>query len=384
MQDFTLYAPTKIYFGDHLDELGSILKGYGFRKPLVYYGSGHVKKTGLLDRITGLLDAAGIAYETMGGVQANPRLDFCRETVAFLKKSGCDLILAVGGGSVLDSAKMAAHCVRNDHDPWDYTMKTYEPENSLPVASVLTIAASGSETSASAVLTNTETGVKKGLNCDENRPLFALMDPRLTYTLPPYQTACGIVDILMHSFDRYMCYNENNALADEWAEGLCRAVIAAGRTAMEKPDDYEARATLMLAGSFSHNGLTGVGRDYAMLVHALEHELSALDESIAHGAGLAVLWPNYLQWLWNRGLAHERIERMAQNVWHAPDGPAGIEACRAYFKSLGMPATLGELGLGEENIAYLARHVCHNGAAPLRSYVPLGVSEAEEIYRLCL
>ena len=384
MQDFSFYTPTKVYFGDHLARLGQILRDYGFQKPLVYYGSGHAKRTGLLARIFRSLEEAGLAWEELGGVQPNPRLDFCRETVKFLKKSGCDMILAVGGGSVMDSAKMAAHCVHNDHDPWDYTMKKYEPENSLPVGVVLTIAASGSEMSASAVLTNTETGVKKGLNCDQNRPLFALCDPRLTYTLPPYQTACGIVDTLMHSFDRYMCHNGGNALADELAEGLCRAVIEAGTAAMTKPDDYEARATLMLASSFSHNGLTGVGRDYTMLVHALEHELSALDERIAHGAGLAVLWPNYLQWLWDKGLARERIGRMAQKIWNAPDAQAGIAACRSYFSALGMPATLGELGLGEEHIGYLSRHVCQNGAAPLRSYVPLGVTEAEEIYRLCL
>ncbi len=384
MQDFTLYTPTKVYFGDHIAQLGQILRDYGFQKPLVYYGSGHVKRSGLLARIFAALEAAGLAWEELGGVQPNPRLDFCRETVKFLKHSGCDMILAVGGGSVMDSAKMAAHCVRSDHDPWDYTMKKYEPKDSLPVGVVLTIAASGSEMSASAVLTNTETGVKKGLNCDRNRPLFALCDPRLCYTLPPYQTACGIVDTLMHTFDRYMCHNEGNALANELAEGLCRAVIEAGSAAMAKPDDYEARATLMLASSFSHNGLTGAGRDYTMLVHALEHELSALDERIAHGAGLAVLWPNYLQWLWDKGLAHERLERMAQKIWNAPDARSGIEACRAYFQSLGMPATLGELGLGEEHIDYLARHICQNGTAPLRSYVPLGVTEAEEIYRLCL
>lgn len=384
MQDFTLFTPTRIYFGDYVDAVGPILRDYGFRKPLVYYGSGHARRTGLLDRIAASLAAAGLDWEELGGVQANPRLDFCRETVQFLKNSGCDMILAVGGGSVMDSAKMAAHCVHNDHDPWDYTMKKYEPENSLPVGCVLTIAASGSEMSASAVLTNTDTGVKKGLNCDQNRPLFAITDPKLTYTLPPYQTACGIVDTLMHTFDRYLCHNGGNALADEMAEGLCRAVIEAGQRAMEAPEDYEARATLMLASGFSHNGLTGVGRDYAMLVHALEHELSALDEGIAHGAGLAVLWPNYLQWLWDRGLARERLERMARKVWNAPSGPAGIEACRRYFKTLGMPTTLGDLGLGEENIDYLARRACGDGAAPLRSYVPLGVKECGEIYRLCL
>ncbi len=384
MENFQFDPRTKIYFGDHIPELGQILKNYGFSHPLVYFGGGHALKSGLLNRVFAALRGAGLGWEELGGVQANPRLDFCRETVRFLKEHPCDIILAVGGGSVLDSAKMAAHCVYNDNDPWDYTMKRVSPENSLPVAAVLTIAASGSEMSASAVLTNTETGVKKGLNCDQNRPLFALCDPRLTYSLPAYQTACGIVDTLMHTFDRYLCHNGSNRLVDEMAEGLCRSVLEAGAVAMQSPEDYEARATLMLASGLSHNGLTGLGRDYAMLVHALEHELSALDESIAHGAGLAVLWPNYLQWLWDRGLARERIGRMAKTVWHAADGPEGIAACRAYFKALGMPATLGELGLGEENIDYLARHVCQDGAAPLRSYIPLGVAEAAEIYRLCL
>lgn len=384
MVNFEFDPHTKIYFGDHIPQLGRILKSYGCSHPLVYFGGGHARKTGLLDRIFAALRAEGIAWEELGGVQANPRLDFCRETVRFLKENPCDIILAVGGGSVLDSAKMAAHCVFNDNDPWDYTMKKVTPDKSLPVASILTIAASGSEISASAVLTNTETGVKKGLNCDENRPLFALCDPKLTYSLPAYQTACGIVDTLMHSFDRYMCYNGHNRLVDEMAEGLCRSVIEAGTIVQSEPENYEARATLMLASSLSHNGLTGLGRDYTMLVHALEHELSALDESIAHGAGLAVLWPNYLQWLWDKGLAHERIERMAKRIWDAESGPEGIAACRTYFKSLAMPASLGELGLGEEHIDYLARHVCQDGSAPLRSYIPLGVAEAAEIYRLCL
>ncbi len=384
MQDFEYFSPTRLYFGDHIDRVGDIIRSHGFSHPLVYFGSGHVLRSGLLDRIFASLRAAGLSWEALGGVQPNPRLDFCRETVKFLKEHPCDLLLAVGGGSVLDSAKMAAHCVYNDNDPWDYSLGLCRPERSLPVGVVVTIAASGSELSASAVLTNTETGVKKGLNCDQNRPLFAVCDPRICYSLPPYQTACGIVDTLMHTFDRYLCHNGDTALTDELAEALCRSVIDAGRIAMAQPENYEARATLMLAASLSHNGLTGLGRDYTMLVHALEHELSALDERIAHGAGLAVVWPNYLQWLLARGLATERLERMATKIWHTPDALSGIEACRAYFRALGMPATLGELGLGEEHIDYLARHVCRDGAAPLRSYVPLGVDEAADIYRLCL
>ena len=265
----------------------------------------------------------------------------------------------------------------------DYSVTLTIPDLYLP-------AATGSETSNSAVLTHE--GLKRGFSSQLNRPDFAIMNPELTFTLPPYQTACGVVDILMHTMERYMCTNEDNALVDELSEGLLRTVIAAGRRAMAQPDDYEARAALMYAGSLSHNGLTGAGRECGLWAHKLEHEMSGLRPEIAHGAGLAVVWPAYLEFFAARGAGEARLLRYAQRIWGiAPDFEhpersvrAGIEATRAYFAELGMPKTLRELGLREEDIAVMSGKCTDNGAKILPAILPLGRAETEEIFRMCL
>ena len=278
MLNFDLYTPTKIYFGrGRTDEVGAAVAELGAKKPLVYYGGGSAVRTGLLTRIERSLEAAGIEYVELGGVRPNPTAQFSAYTANFARENGCDMILAVGGGSVIDSAKMAAYCVHTCYEPWDITTKKVVPAGRIPLGVVLTIAATGSETSNSAVLTHD--GLKRGFSSDLNRPDFAIMDPELTYTLPAYQTACGVVDILMHTFERYMCANTDNVLIDNLAEGLSRAVIDAGRAAMARPDDYEARATLMFAGSLSHNGLMGAGRACGMWAHKLEQEYDTCQEA---------------------------------------------------------------------------------------------------------
>lgn len=391
MLNFDLCTPTRVCFGrGRENEAGTLIAAQGARRPLVCYGGGSALRSGLIDRVRASIEAAGLECVLLGGVQANPTAEFASYTARFAAEKGCDFLLAVGGGSVIDNVKMAAYCVRTGWEPWDVTTHKVTPTERLGVGVILTIAATGSETSNSAVLTNE--GLKRGFSSDLNRPDFAIMNPELTFTLPPYQTACGVVDILMHTMERYMCTNEDNALVDELSEGLLRTVIAAGRRAMAQPDDYEARAALMYAGSLSHNGLTGAGRECGLWAHKLEHEMSGLRPEIAHGAGLAVVWPAYLEFFAARGAGEARLLRYAQRIWGiAPDFEhpersvrAGIEATRAYFAELGMPKTLRELGLREEDIAVMSGKCTDNGAKILPAILPLGRAETEEIFRMCL
>ena len=391
MLNFDLCTPTRVCFGrGRENEAGALIAAQGARRPLVCYGGGSALRSGLIDRVRASIEAAGLECVLLGGVQANPTAEFASYTARFAAEKGCDFLLAVGGGSVIDNVKMAAYCVRTGWEPWDVTTHKVTPAERLGVGVILTIAATGSETSNSAVLTNE--GLKRGFSSDLNRPDFAIMDPELTITLPPYQTACGVVDIMSHTMERYMCRNTDNALVDNLSEGLLRAVIDAGKRAYNVPDDYEARATLMLAGSLSHNGLMGAGRDCGMWAHKLEHEMSGLDDGIAHGAGLAVVWPAYLQFLAGHAAAGQRLMRYAVQIWGVePDFEhpertiqSGIEATRAYFESLGMPGTLGDLGLTEADIPTMSGKCTAGGSVTFPAIVPIGRVEVEEIFRLCL
>lgn len=352
MENFVFHTPTKFYFGrdTHL-KAGELLKGAGAKRVLLYYGGGSILKTGLYGQLTAALEAAGVAYVPLGGVKPNPDVEFCRETVAFIQKNKLDYILAVGGGSVIDSAKMAALAVGSGADPWDLSTGAAEPKGRLPLGVVLTIAATGSEGSDSAVLTNEALGWKKGLSSPYNRPDFAILNPELTYTLPPYQTAAGITDIMMHTCERYVSLNGPDLLLDGMAEALLRAVIQAGRKAMAEPRDYDARATLMWAGMLSHNGLMGTGRKYFMAAHRLQHELSAMNPHVAHGAGLAVIWPAYLKYIYQYDLP--RFVQYAVGIWgceaddHHPEATAlaGIRQTEAYFREIGHAYPPGRAGL---------------------------------------
>lgn len=392
MENFEFFTPTRMIFGKdtHL-QVGTIVKEYGFKKVLVHFGGASAKKSGLLDLVCGGLKAEGIGYVTLGGVQANPTLSMAREGIALCLKENVDFILAVGGGSVLDSSKCIADGAGNPEvDVWDYFLHKDTPKRALPVGVILTLSASGSEMSASAVITNEETGIKRGANSVLHRPLFAICNPELTYSVSRYQTGCGTVDIMMHTLERYFSKTRDTVLTDRIAEALLKTTIEAGRIADREPENYEARAALMWGGSLSHNGLTGAGRDFLMQVHQLEHELSGMYPSIAHGAGLAALWPS-----WARFVCPGDVNRFAQyavRVWNIDmdfDCPmntalAGIRATEDFYKSLGMPSSLKELGVEEERLEEMAEKCTNMGRRTLPGIRELGKEEMMEIYRMAM
>lgn len=346
MEKFCFYCPTKIIFGRGTEEqTAAYVSKYGGHRVLLVYGSGSVVKSGLLDRICRNLSQHQIAWTLFGGAKANPTLQHAREGVAAGLAFQTDFILGIGGGSAIDTAKAIAHGVANPETDiasfWDGSQTV---QKSLPVGVILTIPAAGSETSRSAVLTNTEISRKKGLSTDFNRPVMAIMNPELTYTLPPYQVACGITDIMMHTLDRY--FNPiDNEITDAIAEALLRTTIASGRAAMQDSHDYAAMSELMWAGSLSHNGLTGLGGQGDFAVHQLGHELSATFDT-AHGASLATVWGAWARYVYQA--KPSRFARYAKNVWGLDDGSeeelaiAGIESTVAYFAAIGMPTCFAE------------------------------------------
>lgn len=363
MNDFQFYAPTNIIFGRGTERrVGSLVAEFPCKKVLLHYGSGSVKKTGLLDRVKASLQEAAIPFVELGGVVPNPRLSLVREGIALCKKEGVDFLLAVGGGSVIDSAKAIGYGCANDFDVWDIFEKKQQPAACLPIGVVLTIAAAGSEMSNSAVITNEDGWKKRGSNSDTCRPKFAIMNPELTMTLPPYQTRCGCTDILMHTMERYFTNDGNRELTDSIAEALMRTVIHNALVLEQKPDDYDARAEIMWASSLSHNDLTGCGNggnDFA--THRLEHELGGMFD-VAHGAGLAALWGSWARYVYRDCLP--RFKQFALAVWNiaaddSDDAIArkGIEATESFFRAIHMPTNLRELGLAptDAQIAELAK-----------------------------
>lgn len=392
MQNFDFYTPTRMIFGkDTQSQVGKIVKEYGFKKVLVHFGGASAKKSGLLDQVTDALEAEGIAYVTLGGVQANPTLAMAKEGIELCKKEGVDMILAVGGGSVIDSSKCIADGVGNpDTDVWNFFIGQGAPKKALPVGVILTLSASGSEMSASCVITNEEQGLKRGFNSVTHRPLFSICNPELTYTVSKFQTGCGTVDIMMHTLERYFSLGGDTPLTDRIAEGLLKTVIEAGKVADKEPDNYEARASLMWAGSLSHNGLTGLGRDFFMQVHQLEHELSGMYPRIAHGAGLSALWPSWARYVCAGDV--NRFARYAVNVWNIDmdfENPmntalAGIQATEDFFKSLGMPTSLKELDVEPEKIEEMAVKCTNYGKRTLPGIKVLGKEEMMEIYRMAM
>lgn len=392
MENFEFYAPTRMIFGKgtHL-QVGKLIREYGFKKVLVHFGGGSVKKSGLLDQIQTSLKAEGIAYVLFGGVQANPVLSMAREGIALCRKENVDFVLAVGGGSVIDSSKCIADGAGNpDMDVWKSHMKEAVPRKALPVGVILTLAAAGSEMSASCVITNEENGLKRGFNSVTHRPLFSICNPELTYTVSRFQTGCGTVDIMMHTLERYFSQGEDTPLTDRIAEGLLKTVIEAGRTADQRPDDYEARAALMWAGSLSHNDLTGAGRTVFMQVHQLEHELSGMDDRIAHGAGLSALWASWARYVYRHNIS--RFARYAVNVWNLdmdfehPEKTAlaGIRATEKFFCELNMPVTLKELGVSPSSFKEMAEKCSDHGKRTLTGVKELDEADMIRIYEMAL
>ena len=373
---FNYYAPTQVVFGKDTEEkTGELVKAQNCKKVLIHYGSGSVKRTGLLDRVKQALEKENLAYTELGGVVPNPRLSLVKEGIELCKKEGVDFILAVGGGSVIDSAKAIGYGVANGGDVWDFYSHKRSATGCLPIGVILTISATGSEMSDSSVITNEDGWIKTGYHSEYCRPKFAIMNPELTMTLPDYQTECGCTDILMHTMERYFTQGENMELTDSIAEALMRTVIENTKILKENPKDYNARAEVMWAGSLSHNGLTGCGNggnDFA--THALEHELGGMYD-VAHGAGLAALWGSWARYVYKE--IPERFHKFAVRVMGLEDtGDAeemamrGIEAMEAFFREIKMPTNLRELGLtpSEEELKELA-HKCslntggHKGSA---------------------
>jgi len=373
---FSFHLPTNVCFGRNAEkEAGRLIRECGGHHALVIYGSQRIIRSGLLARIHASMDEAGIAWTDLGGVVPNPRLSLVHEGIALGRQAQADFLLAVGGGSVIDTAKAIALGLASEGEVWDFFAHTRTPEASQPVGAVLTIAASGSEMSNSAVITNEELGIKRSCNHPLEKPVFAIMNPELTLTLPPYETACGCTDILMHTLERYFSAEGTMAITDSIAEALMRQVMASSLILLDHPDQYEARADIMWAGSLSHNGLTGCGGDGGdWACHGLEHELSARYD-VAHGAGLAAIWGSWARFVMLSALP--RFRRLAEEVLRIPAGKsdaetalAGIEAMEAYFRRIGMPASLQELGLNPtaEEIAAMARQCAaisggHRGSA---------------------
>ena len=392
MRSFEYFAPTKVIFGkdSHL-QIGDILKKENCHKVLIHYGGKSAVASGLIDEVSGYLTDAGIDFVTLGGVVPNPRLSKVREGIELCKKENVDFILAVGGGSVIDSAKAIGYGVANPWtDVWNFYLKTEVPTACLPIGVIPTIAASGSEMSNSSVITNEDGWLKRGAaKCDLCRPKFALMNPKLTYSLPQYQTESGCVDILMHTMERYFVNIETMEMTASISESLMQTVIYNARILMREPDNYTARAEIMWAGSLSHNGLTGCGTgggDWAC--HQLEHELGGLYD-VTHGAGLAAIWGSWARYVYD--VNPERFAQFATNVFDIPCGLdfektalAGIEAMEDFFRSIKMPVSLHELGLDldDQQIHELAFKCSYEDTRTIGVFKQLNMKDMEKIYTM--
>lgn len=390
MDNFIYETPTKVYFGkDEEQKIGKIIREFHPKKVLIHYGGGSVRKTGLLDRVEGYLSAEGIPFVELGGVVPNPELPLVREGIALGRREGVDFVLAVGGGSVMDSSKAIANGIANpETDVWDFSLGKVLPTRTLPKGAILTLAAAGSEMSASCVITNPETGEKRGFNSSCNRMNFAIEDPVLTYTVSPYQTACGAVDIAMHTMERYFCPGEDTYLTDAIAEAVIKSVRKASADCLKNPEDYAARGNMMWASSLAHNGLTQCGRTFQMAVHQLEHEVSGMYPKIAHGAGLAALWCSWARYVYRANIS--RWLQFAKNVWNLdidfehPEKTVeeAISLQEQYYASIGMPIGLKALGVREADLPKLALDCSRNHTRILAGYQQLDYPDMLAIYRM--
>ena len=390
MQSFVQYTPTEIVFGkDTENRVGDLVKKWGGTKVMLVYGGQSAVKSGLIGRIEKSLEEAGIGYTHLSGVKPNPRLALAEEGVKKAIEENVDFMLGIGGGSSIDTAKAIAHGVgRPDCKLWDVFMKKVPLGKSLPIGCVLTIAAAGSETSGSAVLTNEEISRKDSLSSEFNRPKFAIMNPELTYTLPKYQIGCGVVDIMMHTLERYFIPNQKNQMTDEIAEALLRVTVENGRKAMEDTHDYDAMSEIMWCGSLSHNDLTGLGRgakDFS--VHKFGHALS-MKYDYAHGATLSAVWGSWAEYIYHADV--DRFARYAEKVWGVQledkeeAAKEGIRRTVDYFKEIEMPTTLKELGLevvSDEELMELSMHATQNGKVKLAVIKQLDLTDVLQIFK---
>lgn len=390
MNNFIYHTPTKVYFGKNEEQnVGKIIKEFNVNRVMIHFGGKSAKESGLLDRIENCLQTEKIDYIEFGGVVPNPELNHVRKGIEICINEKVDFILAVGGGSVLDSAKAIANGVANpDCDVWDFFLKKAEPKKTLKKGAVLTLSAAGSEMSSSCVITNEKTGEKRGYSSPMNRMDFAIENPELTYSVGAYQTACGIVDIGMHTIERYFCIGSETYLTDAIAEGVMKSVMKAGVDALNNPNDYSARANMMWASSLAHNDLTNCGRSMQLTVHQLEHEISGLYPNIAHGAGLAALWCSWARYVYRYSI--ERFLQYAKNVWNIDvdfENPEktilkAIELQEKFYKSIGMPTNLRELGVKHEDLEKLAYNCSYKKTRVLNGYKKLGYDEILDIYKM--
>ena len=392
MKDFNYYTPTQVAFGRSAEErLPELVKHYGGTKVLVHYGGGSAKRSGLLDKVFDLLNQTGISYVELGGVVPNPLLSKVYEGIELCRRQQVDFILAVGGGSVIDSAKAIAYGVPYEGDVWDFWEGKAVPTTVLPVGAILTIPAAGSEMSSSCVVTKDEGLVKRGINSDLSRCKFAIMNPERTYTLPPYQTAAGATDIMMHTMERYFCRHQDMTLTDNIAEALLRTVKDAVFEVLKNPEDYRNRAQIMWAGSLAHNDLTECGLEKDFATHRLEHELSALF-GVTHGAGLAAMWGTWARYVMQDETNVPRFVRYAVNVMGVendftdPKATAlrGVEATEQFYRAIGMPTNIPEL-IGraptDEEIELMVDKASRGGTTTLGTMMVLHPDDMRKIYR---
>lgn len=390
MIDFTFQNPTRIHFGkDALSHLSEEVRRYG-TKVLMVYGGGSIKRTGVYNQVMAQLEAVQAQVWELSGVQPNPRLGLVKKGIEMCRENAVQLVLAVGGGSAIDTAKAIANGVFYDGDVWDLFTGKGKNTDVLPLGTVVTIPAAGSEMSDSSVITREEDQCKRGRNTPMNFPKFSILNPEFSFTLPPFQTACGAVDIMAHMMERYFTQVEHVELIDRMTEGALKTVVHNAAIVMESPDDYDARAEIMWAGTLAHNTLFQTGRIGDWASHKLEHELSALYD-IAHGAGLAIIFPAWMKYTLTRGGA-KKLAQFAVRVFDVPEvagdeetvAREGIARLEAFYRSLGLTTTLQENGIGDEDFDRMAERAVAMAGGTLGKFVPLKAADCVEIYKLAL
>lgn len=391
MENFIYYTPTKVVFGkDEEKNVGKLVKEFGGKRVLIHYGGGSAIRSGLIDKVKKSLSEENLFFVELGGVKPNPRLSLVYEGIKLSKENKIDFILAIGGGSVIDSAKGIGYGIANDdiEDVWDLYIGKARTKKCAPIGVVLTIAAAGSEMSGSSVVTKEDEQLKRSYNSDNSRPRFAILNPELTYTLPKYQIACGIVDIMMHTMERYFSPVGNLEITDKISEGLLKTMIKYGKVSMEDPKNYEARSEIMWASSLAHNGLTGCGGKGDWATHQLEHDLGGVYD-VAHGAGLSAVWGSWARYVYKED--PKRFSEFAKNIFGIEDNGSeeeialkGIEAMEEFYKKLDMPIKISEAGiiLSDEDIVNLANKCSNNRSRTIGSFKKLSYDDIEKIYTM--
>jgi alcohol dehydrogenase YqhD (iron-dependent ADH family) len=386
MQNFEFLSPTRIIFGRGTETHVGVEAKKHTNRVLLHYGGGSIRKTGLYDRVVKSLHAAGVDFVELAGVQPNPRLSLVQTGIRLCREENINFILAVGGGSVIDSAKAIAVGVPYSGDVWDFYSYKEQVKEALPVGVVLTIPAAGSEASPSSVITNEIGWLKRGLTTKFIRPAFAILNPELTFTLPTYQTACGAADIMAHIMERYFTREKGVDFTDRLCEASLRTIIHNVPLVLENPEDYNARANIMWAGTVVHNDLLGTGRIEDWASHGIEHELSGIYD-VAHGAGLAVVFPAWMRYVYKQNT--ERFVQFATRVWNVeqdfecPERTAleGIRRMKNFFRHIGLPVTLQELGINDDRLVEMADKATGNGSYEMGSFMRLNREDVLKILK---